>query len=122
MLSTLAGVSHGLDVVQQDVGPVDALRVDVDADAGGFVNGVGHDRRQVSSVHSSSQDPVVVGDEHEPDRRVERDVDGARQVWGEDDGVVGSLEVEDVDLLAEAVDDVEDVPDPVDGDGNWGPD
>ncbi len=121
MLSSFAGVSHSLDVVEQDVGPVDALGVDVDADAGSFVDGVSHDGGQVGSIHSGSEDSVVVGDEHEPHGRVESDVDGARQVGREDDGVVGSLKVENVDLLAEPVNDVEDVADPVDGDGNRGP-
>ena len=121
MLSSFAGVGHSLDVVEQDVGPVDALGVDVDADAGSFVDGVSHDGGQVGSVHPSSEDSVVVGDEHEAHGRVESDVDGARQVGGEDDGVVGSLEVENVDLLAEPVNDIEDVADPVDGDGNRGP-
>ena len=121
LLSSFAGVGHSLDVVEQDVGPVDALGVDVDADAGSFVDGVSHDGGQVGSIHSGSEDSVVVGDEHEPHGRVESDVDGARQVGGEDDGVVGSLEVENVDLLAEPVNDVEDVADPVDGDGNRGP-
>jgi hypothetical protein len=91
--------------------PVDSSRRQVDADARSLVNGVGDDGRQERSVHSRSEDSVVVGDEHEADGRVEGDVDRTGQVGGEDDGVVDAFQVEDVDLLSETVDDVENVAD-----------
>ena len=64
---------------------------------------------------------VVVRDEHVADGGVERDVHGAGEVGGDDDGVVDALEVEDVDLLSEGVHHVDVVADPVDGDGHGRP-
>ena len=65
-----------------------------------------------------SQDPVVVGDEHQPAPRVQRYVGRGGQVRGHHDRAEGSLDVEDVDLLSEVVDNVEVVADPVDGQGD----
>lgn len=43
------------------------------------------------------------------------------QIGGQDDSVVDALEVKDVDLLSKPIDDVQDVADPVDRDGDGGP-
>ena len=67
------------------------------------------------------QDLVGVRDEHEAVPRVQRNVRGRREVGGHDDGVVVAVDVKDVDLLAEAVDDVEVVGDPVHSDRDWAP-
>ena len=75
----------------------------------------------MSAIHVGADDPVVVGDEHEPDLGVQRDVGGGGEVAGHHDGLVVAADVEDVDLLAERVHHVEVVSDPVHGHGNWGP-
>jgi len=51
-LSAFSGVGHSFDVVEQNVGPEDALGRDVNADAGRLVDGVGDDGGQEGSVHS----------------------------------------------------------------------
>ena len=69
----------------------------------------------------SSEDPVVVSDEHQPDLGVEGDVSGGGEVAGHDDGLVVAADVEDVNLLAQGVHHVEVVPDPVHGHSHGGP-
>ena len=76
-MSSFSGVGHRFDVVEQDVGPEDTFGRDVNADAGRLVDGVGDDGGQEGSVHSRSQDSVVVSDEHEADSGIKGQIDRA---------------------------------------------
>ena len=117
----LAVVVHGLDVVQQDVRPVDPLGDEVQGDTAGLVEGVRHQSLHQGAVHVGPQDLVVVRDEHQPHLGVQGNVSGGGEVGGHDDGMVVALEVEDVDLLTKAVHHVQVRRDPVNGNSNGGP-
>ena len=117
----LAVVVHSLDVVQEDVRPVDPLAHKVQRDPTCLVEGVGDESLDQAAVHVSSEDPVVVSDEHQAHLGVESDVGGRGEVAGHHDGLVVAADVEDVDLLAQGVHHVEVVRDPVHGNGHRRP-
>ena len=117
----LTVVVHRLDVVQEDVGPVDPLCDEVEGDPAGLVECVCDESFHQGAVHVSPQDLVVVGDEHQAHLGVQGDVGGRREVAGHHDGVVVRPDTEDVDLLAERVHHVQVVGDPVHGHGHGRP-
>ena len=117
----LAVVVDRLDVVEQDVRPVDPLGHQVHGDPACFVDSVRDQGLHQGAVHVGAQDPVVVRDEHKPHLGVQGNVSGGGEVGGHDDGMVVALEVEDVDLLTKAVHHVQVRRDPVNGNSNGGP-
>ena len=117
----LAVVVDRLDVVQEDVRPVDSLGDEVQGNPTGLVEGVSDQSLDKRAVHVSPQDLVVVSDEHQADLRVQGDVRGRREVAGHDDGVVVRSDAEYVDLLSQRVHHVEVVGYPVHGYGHRGP-
>ncbi len=79
----LSVVVHRLDIIQKDVGPVDALGHQVQRHPARLVDGVRHQGLDEGAVHVRAQDPVVVRDEHEAGLGIEGQVRGGRQVGGQ---------------------------------------